>query len=69
VALSRRWYRPDPPAAKNAPEGRAMQRWDAGRYLGCPSCGRLLRIEWAVRSLVCSCGSRIPVSKSGETGA
>jgi hypothetical protein len=49
--------------------GRAIQRWDAGRYIGCPACGRLLRIEWAVRSLVCSCGSRIPVSATGETGA
>jgi len=46
-----------------------MTRWEAGRYIGCPACGRLLRIEWAVRSLVCSCGSRIPVSASGETGA
>ena len=25
------------------------------------ACGRLLRIEWAVRSLVCSCGARVNV--------
>jgi hypothetical protein len=46
-----------------------MQRWGAGRYIGCPACGRLLRIEWAVRSLVCSCGSRVPVGPTGEDGA
>ncbi|MFN8093643.1 MAG: hypothetical protein U0599_15785 [Vicinamibacteria bacterium] len=68
MALSRRWYRPATPP-KSTPDGRAMQRWDAGRYIGCPSCGRLLRIEWAVRSLVCSCGSRVPVGPSGESGA
>lgn len=30
-----------------------------GTYLGCQACGRLLRIEWATRSIVCSCGHRI----------
>ena len=39
-----------------------MAHYEAGRYLGCPSCGRLLKIEWAVRSLVCSCGARVPVA-------
>ena len=35
--------------------------YGAGTYLACMSCGRLLKIEWAVRSLVCSCGARIKV--------
>lgn len=30
-----------------------------GTYLRCGSCGRLLRIEWPTRSIVCSCGARI----------
>jgi hypothetical protein len=44
------------------PVGRKVTRYDAGRYIGCQACGRLLRIEWAVRSLVCSCGARVPVT-------
>ena len=31
----------------------------AGNYIGCSACGRLIKIEWAVRSLVCSCGARV----------
>jgi DNA-directed RNA polymerase subunit RPC12/RpoP len=31
----------------------------AGNYIACGACGRLLRIEWATRSIVCSCGARI----------
>jgi hypothetical protein len=47
-----------------------VAHYEAGRYLGCPSCGRLLKIEWAVRSLVCSCGARVPVSFApGGSGA
>ncbi len=42
--------------------GRKVAHYDAGQYLGCPACGRLLKIEWAVRSLVCSCGARVPVT-------
>jgi hypothetical protein len=30
-----------------------------GTYLGCGACGRLLKIEWATRSIVCSCGARV----------
>jgi hypothetical protein len=30
-----------------------------GTYLRCGVCGRLLKIEWATRSIVCSCGARI----------
>ena len=46
-----------------------MAQYEAGRTIGCPSCGRLLKIEWAVRSLVCSCGSRVPVASTGGSGA
>jgi DNA-directed RNA polymerase subunit RPC12/RpoP len=44
--------------------------YKAGTYIACSTCGRLLRIEWAVRSLVCSCGARVntrpPESKDGQ---
>jgi hypothetical protein len=30
-----------------------------GTYLRCGACGRLLKIEWATRSIVCACGARI----------
>jgi hypothetical protein len=61
MALSRRWMRATTPTPAPAPKGRKVAHFAAGRYIGCQSCGRLLRIEWAVRSLVCSCGARIPV--------
>ena len=44
------------------PGGRKVSAHEAGSYLGCPACGRFLKIEWAVRSVVCSCGARVPVS-------
>jgi hypothetical protein len=47
-----------PPAARRAPRG----SYGAGTYIACDSCGRLLKIEWAVRSLVCSCGARVTVT-------
>jgi hypothetical protein len=31
-----------------------------GTYIRCAACGRLLKIEWATRSIVCSCGVRVP---------
>ncbi len=63
MALSNRWSRrPTPAAAGKPPVGRKVARFEAGRYIGCPACGRLLKIEWAVRSLVCSCGARVPVT-------
>jgi hypothetical protein len=65
MALSRRWPRAQP-APRPVPHGRKVTHYEAGRYLGCPSCGRLLKIEWAVRSLVCSCGARVPVSNDGK---
>ena len=38
-----------------------------GTYLGCPQCGRLLNIQWATRSIVCSCGARItPAAKEKQ---
>jgi hypothetical protein len=36
--------------------------YGAGTYISCDACGRLLKIEWAVRSLVCSCGARVQVA-------
>lgn len=30
-----------------------------GVYIGCGQCGRLLNIQWATRSIVCSCGARV----------
>jgi hypothetical protein len=48
-------------------KGKLVKSFEAGRYIGCPACGRLLKIEWAVRSLVCSCGSPVPVSPPDES--
>ena len=48
------------PATRRAPRG----TYGAGTYIACDSCGRLLKIEWAVRSLVCSCGARVTVTPS-----
>jgi hypothetical protein len=62
VALSNRWSRRPVPTAAKPAVGRKVAHYEAGRYLGCPACGRLLKIEWAVRSLVCSCGARVPVA-------
>jgi len=38
-----------------------------GTYTSCAACGRLLKIEWATRSIVCSCGARIPPPPRDET--
>jgi hypothetical protein len=43
---------------KRTPRG----SYGAGTYIACDACGRLLKIEWAVRSLVCSCGARVAVA-------
>ena len=48
------------------PRRPAHVTYAAGNYLGCTVCGRLLKIEWAVRSLVCSCGARIDTSAQRE---
>ncbi|MBI3932896.1 MAG: hypothetical protein HY317_05725 [Acidobacteria bacterium] len=37
-----------------------------GTYLRCAACGKLLKIEWATRSIVCACGARIPATPSGK---
>jgi len=47
----------DPPPGQPRPRA----TWGAGNYIGCSACGRLIKIEWAVRSLVCSCGARVDV--------
>ena len=41
------------------PAGSSRTPYAAGTYIACGACGRLLKIEWAVRSLVCSCGARV----------
>jgi hypothetical protein len=55
--------RPAPPSSKRGSDGRRVTSQEAGSYLGCPACGRFLKIEWAVRSVVCSCGARLPVTR------
>jgi DNA-directed RNA polymerase subunit RPC12/RpoP len=50
------------PAGTPPSTGRPRGTYGAGTYIACTSCGRLLKIEWAVRSLVCSCGARISVA-------
>ena len=37
-----------------------------GTYLCCGNCGRLLNIQWATRSIVCSCGAKVDPGKSAE---
>jgi hypothetical protein len=41
--------KPKPPRSSHRP----------GNYVPCGTCGRLLRIDWPVRSIVCACGARI----------
>jgi hypothetical protein len=47
---------PYPPKQTRPPSTR-----QAGTYICCENCGKLLKIEWAVRSVLCSCGTRLPV--------
>ena len=50
---------PPPPRPKRPP-------YAAGTYVACSACGRLLKIEWATRSIVCSCGARVDPSHAGK---
>lgn len=60
MAFSLRSRRPVLPSREDAALRRpARITYGAGNYIGCSACGRLLKIEWAVRSLVCSCGARV----------
>ena len=61
--------RPASPSSKRAADGRHVTSHEAGSYLGCPACGRFLKIEWAVRSVVCSCGARLPVTRPAGLAA
>jgi len=54
--------RSGPQPSKRISDGHRVTPHEAGSYLGCPACGRFLKIEWAVRSVVCACGARLPVS-------
>jgi hypothetical protein len=53
--------KPDRPSPAFIPPRPTRSRtpYRAGTYIACGACGRLLRIEWAVRSLICSCGARV----------
>jgi hypothetical protein len=53
----------DPSTA--APATRGALR--PGTYIRCAACGRLLRIEWATRSIVCSCGARVAPTSPDPT--
>ena len=68
VALPPRWRPSFPGPARDAGSRKARVRLGAGQYIGCQACGRLLKIEWAVRSIVCSCGARVPVPKADGSG-
>jgi DNA-directed RNA polymerase subunit RPC12/RpoP len=43
----------------NSPNQVPRAAFSAGTYIGCGACGRLLKIEWPTRSILCSCGARI----------
>lgn len=43
-----------------------MTTYRAGTYLRCEACGRLLRIDWPTRSIVCACGQRLTPTKRSE---
>jgi hypothetical protein len=47
----------------NLPQRPAGPAHPPGTYVACTACGRLLRIAWATRSIVCACGARIPPQK------
>lgn len=52
---------------------RVMPSPSAGTWLICSACGRMLKIEWPTRSILCSCGERLQGSsekkESGSEGA
>jgi hypothetical protein len=60
------YRRPIPPEDPHKVRRPAPVTYGAGNYVGCTACGRLLKIEWAVRSLVCSCGAQVVTSPRGE---
>jgi DNA-directed RNA polymerase subunit RPC12/RpoP len=37
-----------------------------GTYLTCAACGRMLRIEWPTRSIICSCGQKVVPQPDGK---
>jgi hypothetical protein len=41
------------------PRARTVAPHAAGTYLGCGACGRLLKIHWPTRSVICSCGAKV----------
>jgi hypothetical protein len=51
------------PVANPTPRRTTGPSHRPGTYISCTACGRLLRIEWATRSIVCACGARITPQK------
>jgi hypothetical protein len=49
----------DAPTTQTTRTTRATRAYAPGTYLRCAACGRLLKIEWATRSIVCACGARV----------
>ena len=41
----------------------------AGTWLVCSACGRMLKIEWPTRSIVCACGERLPGTSERDRSA
>ncbi|HEY7410821.1 MAG TPA: hypothetical protein VII13_08775 [Vicinamibacteria bacterium] len=53
------------PSSSAPPSGIGPAR-RAGTYLRCSVCGKILNIEWATRSIICSCGTRIAPPRRDE---
>lgn len=45
-----------------------MTTYRAGTYLRCEACGRMLRINWPTRSIVCACGQRLTPGRPAPPG-
>jgi DNA-directed RNA polymerase subunit RPC12/RpoP len=54
------------PSAKGSKAVSAAKR--PGTYVACQACGRLLRIEWRTRSIVCACGARVSPAEKPPQG-
>lgn len=48
-----------PPPRHPAPARATGPAYAAGTYLCCEACGKLLKIQWPTRSVVCACGARV----------
>jgi hypothetical protein len=48
------------------PAGPLKANKAAHGYVPCGACGKLLKITWATRSAVCSCGARIAPTRDSS---